>query len=152
MIVVGTDSRKASLSPMLSSYSDFFFIPLAGFWYNDLMTLTAAKGEKKNIKEATFFLVSLLTILRVYIEQNSNPWNPPSSIQSGTSNHPHDVIQQKEEQQRTCCLGVRSPTNISIILLICTVFVSTMNFALLKGLPITGPCLVIYAVLRAIRV
>ena len=43
MRVVGTASRKASLSPMFSSYSDFILIPLSGFWYNDLMTLRAAK-------------------------------------------------------------------------------------------------------------
>ena len=43
MRVVGTASRKASLSAMFCSYCDFFFIPLSGFWYNDLMTLRAAK-------------------------------------------------------------------------------------------------------------
>ena len=43
MKVVGTASRKASLSAMFCSYSDFFFIPLSGFWYIDLMTLKAAK-------------------------------------------------------------------------------------------------------------
>ena len=42
MRVVGTASRKASFSAMFCSYSDFFLIPLAGFWYNDLMTLRAA--------------------------------------------------------------------------------------------------------------
>ena len=42
MRVVGTASRKASLSAMFCSYSDFFLIPLSGFWYNDLMTLIAA--------------------------------------------------------------------------------------------------------------
>ena len=41
--VVGTASRKASLSAMFCSYSDIFFIPLSGFWYIDLMTLRAAK-------------------------------------------------------------------------------------------------------------
>ena len=43
MWVVGTASRKASLSPMFCSYSDFFLFPFSGFWYNDLMTLRAAK-------------------------------------------------------------------------------------------------------------
>ena len=42
MRVVGTASRKASLSPIFCSYSDFFLIPVAGFWYSDLMTLRAA--------------------------------------------------------------------------------------------------------------
>ena len=42
MRVVGTASRKASLSAMFCSYSDFFLIPLSGFWYNALMTLRAA--------------------------------------------------------------------------------------------------------------
>ena len=43
--VVGTASRKASLSAMFSSYSDFFLIPILGFWYNDLMTLRAPKNK-----------------------------------------------------------------------------------------------------------
>ena len=45
MRVVGTASRKASLSAMFCSYSDFFLIPLSGFWYNDLITLRAAKHK-----------------------------------------------------------------------------------------------------------
>ena len=52
MKVVGTASRKASLSAMFCSYSSFFLIPLSGFWYNDLMTLRAAKhkyGEQSYI-------------------------------------------------------------------------------------------------------
>ena len=42
MRVVGTASRKASLSATFCSYSDFILIPLSGFLYNDLMTLRAA--------------------------------------------------------------------------------------------------------------
>ena len=43
MRVVGTASRKASLSPMFCSYSDFFLNPVLGFWYNDLITTRAAE-------------------------------------------------------------------------------------------------------------
>ena len=57
MRVVGTASRKASLSAMFCSYSDFFFIPLSGFWYIDLMTLRAAKIISNEYKVIYLILI-----------------------------------------------------------------------------------------------
>ena len=58
---VGTASRKASLSAMFCSYSDFFFIPLSGFWYIDLMTLRAAKIVSSDYKIMYLILLSYNT-------------------------------------------------------------------------------------------
>ena len=54
---VGTASKKASLSAMYCSYSDFFLIPLSGFWYIDLMTLRAAKIISNEYKVIYLILI-----------------------------------------------------------------------------------------------